>query len=124
MRNKSSVMLAAVCVALACAMPAAAQTLDRIKETAFIKLGYLDDARPFSFAGSDGKPAGYTIELCQRIVDELKKDLALPQLNSQFAPVGVDWRMFAIDNARIDLLCSPTSVTFAKRKEASFSIPV
>jgi len=117
-------MFAAVCVALACAMPAAAQTLDRIKETAFIKLGYLDDARPFSFAGSDGKPAGYTIELCQRIVDELKKDLALPQLNSQFAPVGVDWRMFAIDNARIDLLCSPSSVTLAKRQEASFSIPV
>ena len=82
MRIKTSAMFAAAALALACAMPAAAQTLDRIKETAFIKLGYLDDARPFSFAGSDGKPAGYTIELCQRIVDELKKDLALPQLNS------------------------------------------
>ena len=117
-------MFAAAAVALACAMPAAAQTLDRIKETAFIKLGYLDDARPFSFASSAGKPDGYTIELCQRIVEELKKDLALPQLNSQFAPVAVDWRMFALDSARIDLLCSPSSVTLAKRKEASFSIPV
>ena len=123
MRIKSSAMFAAV-VALACAMPAAAQTLDRIKETAFIKLGYLDDARPFSFAGSAGKPDGYTIELCQRVVEELKKDLALPQLNSQFAPVAMDWRMFALDSARIDLLCSPSSVTLAKRKEASFSIPV
>ena len=123
MRIKSSAMFAAA-VALACAMPAAAQTLDRIKETAFIKLGYLDDARPFSFAGSSGKPDGYTIELCQRVVEELKKDLALPQLNSQFAPVAMDWRMFALDTARIDLLCSPSSVTLAKRKEASFSIPV
>ncbi len=77
MRIKSSAMFAAAVVALACAMPAAAQTLDRIKETAFIKLGYLDDARPFSFAGSAGKPDGYTIELCQRVVEELKKDLAL-----------------------------------------------
>jgi ABC-type amino acid transport substrate-binding protein len=117
-------MFATAVVALACAMPAAAQTLDRIKETAFIKLGYLDDARPFSFANSSGKPDGYTIELCQRIVEELKKDLALPQLNSQFAPVALDWRMFALDSARIDLLCSPSSVTLAKRKDASFSIPV
>ena len=124
MRNKSSAMIATACIALLCAMPAAAQTLDRIKETAFIKLGYLDDARPFSFAGSAGKPDGYTIELCQRVVEELKKDLALPQLNSQFAPVAMDWRMFALDSARIDLLCSPSSVTLAKRKEASFSIPV
>ncbi len=124
MKNKSSAMFAAACVALACAMPAAAQTLDRIKETAFIKLGYLDDARPFSYANPAGKAEGYTVELCQHIVEELKKELALPNLISEFAPVAVDFRMFAIDNARIDLLCAPTSVTLAKRKEASFSIPV
>jgi polar amino acid transport system substrate-binding protein len=124
MRIKSSAMFAAACLALVCALPATAQTLDRIKETAFIKLGYLDDARPFSFAGSAGKAEGYTVELCQRIVEELKKELSLPNLNSEFAPVALDFRMFAIDAARIDLLCSPTSVTLAKRKEASFSIPV
>ena len=109
MRIKSSAMFAAAAVALACAMPAAAQTLDRIKETAFIKLGYLDDARPFSFAGSAGKPDGYTIEVCQRIVEELKKELALPQLavdsSRRWPSTGACSR---IDSARIDLLCSPT----------------
>lgn len=124
MRIKSSAMFAAACVALACAMPASSQTLDRIKETAFIKLGYLDDARPFSFASTAGKPEGYTVDLCKHIVEELKKELALPNLQSEFAPVALDFRMFALDAARIDLLCSPTSVTLAKRKEASFSIPV
>ena len=124
MRNKSSAMFAVVCLTLAGAMPAAAQTLDRIKETAFIKLGYLDDARPFSFAGSGGKADGYTVDLCKYIVEDLKKELALPNLQSEFVPVAVDFRLFAVDNARIDLLCAPTSVTLAKRKEASFSIPV
>lgn len=124
MRIKSTAMIAAACFALLGALPAGAQTLERIKETAFIKLGYLDDARPFSFANTAGKPDGYTVELCQRIVEELKKELGMPQLDSQFAPVRLDWRMFALDQARIDLLCSPTSVTLAKRKEASFSIPV
>jgi len=124
MRIKSSALFAVACVALAGAMPAAAGTLDRVKETAFIKLGYLDDARPFSFAGSGGKAEGYTVELCQRVVEELKKDLGLPNLQSEFAPVAIDFRMFALDAARIDLLCAPTTVTLAKRKEASFSIPV
>jgi len=124
MKNKSFAMFAATCLAFACALPAGAQTLDRIKETAFIKMGYLDDARPFSFAGAGGKASGYTIELCRHIVEELKKELGLPNLLSEFAPVAVDLRMFAIDKARVDLLCSPTSVTMAKRKEVSFSIPV
>jgi polar amino acid transport system substrate-binding protein len=124
MKNKSFAMVAAACLAFVCALPAGAQTLERIKETAFIKMGYLDDAKPFSFAGPGGKATGYTIELCQHIVEELKKELALPNLLSEFAPVALDLRMFAIDKARVDLLCSPTSVTLAKRKEVSFSIPV
>jgi polar amino acid transport system substrate-binding protein len=123
MKNKTFAMFAA-CLAIACALPVGAQTLDRIKETAFIKMGYIDDARPFSFAGAGGKAEGYTIELCQHIVEELKKELGLPNLLSEFAPVALDLRMFAIDKARVDLLCSPTSVTMAKRKEVSFSIPV
>jgi polar amino acid transport system substrate-binding protein len=124
MKNKTFAMFAAACLAFACALPAGAQTLDRIKETAFIKMGYIDDARPFSFAGAGGKAEGYTIDLCKRIVEELKKELGLPNLLSEFAPVALDLRMFAIDKARVDLLCSPTSVTLAKRKEVSFSIPV
>ena len=38
------------------AMPASAATLDRIKETGTIKLGYLADARPFSFRNESGQP--------------------------------------------------------------------
>ena len=125
MRIKASALLAFACLALGSVMPAAAQTLDRIKETAFIRLGYLDDARPFSFASSAGKPEGYCdrcMQLHRRGAQEGAR--ACQTWSSEYAPVAVDFRLFAIDNARIDLLCSPTSVTLAKRKEASFSIPV
>jgi hypothetical protein len=60
MRTKPSNVATAV-VALRRAMPAAAQTLDRIKETAFTaRLPRRCTA--ISFAGSVGKPDGYTIE--------------------------------------------------------------
>ena len=54
-----------VLLALA-ALPASAQTLDRISETGRIRLGYLADARPFSFRNDAGTPDGYAVALCQR----------------------------------------------------------
>ncbi len=46
------------CLALA-ALPASAQTLDRIRDAGRIKFGYLADARPFSFAATAGAADGY-----------------------------------------------------------------
>ena len=42
-------------------------TLKKIKSTNTITLGYREDARPFAFTGDDGKPAGYSVDLCTRI---------------------------------------------------------
>ena len=40
-------------------VPASAATLDRVRETGKLMLGYRDDARPFSYKGGDGKVTGY-----------------------------------------------------------------
>ena len=56
----------------------AAGTLDRIKSSGAIKLGYGAEARPFSFQDSGGKPLGYGVELCARVVDRLKADQGVP----------------------------------------------
>src|SRR5262245_28987177 len=37
--------------------------LKRIKDTRTINLGYRDHAAPFSFRGTDGKAAGYSVDL-------------------------------------------------------------
>ena len=67
----------AVCVALlALAGPAAGQeirpTLDKIKETSVIQLGYREASRPFSFRGSDGQPAGFSVDLCLQVAASLR----------------------------------------------------
>ena len=52
-------------VLLALAGPAAGQeirpTLDKIRETGVVQLGYRETSRPFSSRGSDGQPAGFSI---------------------------------------------------------------
>ena len=48
----------AVALAALAALPASAATLDRIRETGTIRLGYLADARPFSFRNEAGGADG------------------------------------------------------------------
>ena len=71
-------VLAAVLMRLA-ARTASAATLDRVKQTGKLTLGYQTDARPFSYRDEAGKPAGYAVALCQKIADQVKAELGLPR---------------------------------------------
>jgi glutamate/aspartate transport system substrate-binding protein len=67
----------AICVVLlAMAGPATGQeirpTLDKIKETGVVQLGYRATSRPFSFLGSDGQPVGFSIDLCLQVAGALR----------------------------------------------------
>src|SRR5262249_8617477 len=81
----------AIAMLLAMAGPAAGQemrpTLVKLKETGVIHLGYGETSRPFSFVGSDGQPAGYSVDLCQQIVGALRKSSNLPELKVAWVAV-------------------------------------
>ena len=117
-------LLTAGIVPLMLATPAAADTLSRIKDTGKIMLGYRADARPFSYQDQSGKPAGYTVELCQAIADSIKTTLGLQVLSVEWVPVTVEDRLQSIKDSKIDLLCGATTETLERRKDASFSIPI
>ena len=73
--------LAAVALAACAATAAAADiTLEKIKHTGVITIGYRASAAPFSFDAAPGKPAGYAIDICQRLVAQLREQLHLPSL--------------------------------------------
>lgn len=118
---------AAIIVGLGAALanvPLHAGALERIKDTGHIKLGYLADARPFSFKNEKGAPDGYTVRLCERIAASIAEQLALPGLTADWIAVDADDRVHAIRKGEIDLLCTPTNVTPERREDVSFSIPV
>ena len=112
------------CLALAAALPASAQTLDRIRDAGRVRFGYLADARPFSFRNDAGAPDGYAVALCQRIADALKTQLSRPTLLVDWVAVTGDTRIRELEQGNIDLLCSPISETLMRRADAAFSIPV
>ena len=45
-------------------------TLKAIKDRKAFLIGYLKDAFPMSLVGADGKPAGYSIDLCRVIAEQ------------------------------------------------------
>src|SRR4029077_5782283 len=84
-------------------------TLKKTKDSGTIVIGYREQSLPFSFKGDDGKPTGYSIDLCQRIVTGIQQQLKLPKLDVKWVPVTVDSRISAVVSGTIDLECGSTT---------------
>ena len=72
---------------LALSPVAHADTLQRIESSNTLNLGYVDDIAPFSSL-QNGEVSGYAIELCQKVVEQVKTELNLPDLQVRFQPVA------------------------------------
>lgn len=115
--------LAIALLAIAGMTPAIGATLDQVRTTGKLLFGYRADARPFSYDES-GKAAGYSVELCGKIADDLKVELGLSALTVEWVPVTPEDRFRALQGNKVDILCGADSVTLERRKEVSFSIPI
>jgi ABC-type amino acid transport substrate-binding protein len=99
-------------------------TLDRVRQTDTLRLGYYADAGPFSYQDQSGNPAGYAIELCKAIANDLKSALNLPAMVVDFVLVTGTDRFSQLEQGKVDLLCGPSVETLARRKDVSFSVPI
>lgn len=114
-------------LALWCALagPAGAQeftpTLQKIKDSGAINLGYRETSLPFSFLDKDGKPAGYSVELCQQVAHAVRQSLKLAELKINWVLVTPADRISRLVKGTIDLGCETTTITFARMEQVAFS---
>lgn len=99
-----------------------AGTLEKIRTTKTIALGYRDSSVPFSYAGPTKEPMGYSVDLCTRAVEDLRRDLKLPDLQVTWVPVSVETRVRALVNGTIDLECGSTTNTLSRQERVDFSL--
>lgn len=97
-------------------------TLDRIKAAKSITLGHRQSSVPFSSVGRDGKPVGYSIELCMQVATDIGRDLQIPDLAIKWVPVSVESRIGAVRDGTIDLECGSTTNTLSRQAEVDFSL--
>jgi ABC-type amino acid transport substrate-binding protein len=102
--------------------PAAAGTLERVRDTGEFKIGYREDAAPFSYKNALGEITGYSVDLCRFVAVQVKKQLSLDDMKVTYVPVTAENRFDAVQEGRIDILCGPTSITLSRREIVDFSI--
>jgi glutamate/aspartate transport system substrate-binding protein len=96
-------------------------TLKKIKDSGTIAIGYREQSVPFSFKANDGKPAGYSIDLCQRIVTGVQQQLKLPKLDVKWVAVTPETRINSVVNGTIDLECGSTTNSLSRQEQVDFS---
>lgn len=110
--------------ALAIAMPASAQTLERIQQSGTFNIGVVRDQAPFSSVGGDNKATGYAVDLCQRLADAVKSKLGMSKLTLKYTPTTVPAGLGMVASGEVDVLCGAVSDTLKRRERVSFSIPI
>lgn len=116
------ILAAATAACLLPALASAEDTLGKIRRTQSITIG-VRETPPFSYTDGNKQVLGYSVELCQKIVEALRKELKLPNLKLQYAPVDSATRFSALLEDKIDLECGSTTNNAERRKKVAFTVP-
>jgi glutamate/aspartate transport system substrate-binding protein len=95
--------------------------LARIKNAHVVHLGYRESSPPFSFLDQANRPIGYSLELCEAIVDEIAIEIDDPDLKIEYVKVTPEDRIQAVLGDRIDLECGSTTANAERSKQVAFS---
>lgn len=113
--------IALCCVASFSGTSTFANTLDLIAKSRVIKVGVREGAFPFAFFNESGKPAGYTVDLCNGVVEEIKTTLKLQELKIEYVPVKSAERLPYLLEGKIDLECGSSSNTRDRQTKVGVS---
>ena len=118
--------LSGVCLGhIVCAQAAFAQhsaTLQKIKDTGVISVGYREGSVPFSYLDNNHQPIGYSMDICNKIVVAIRVRLKLKALTVRLMPMTPATRIALVANGTIDLECGVTTNTLERQKSVAFSV--
>src|ERR1700751_1986922 len=121
-----TIMASAIAAVSVLTVPASAQqltgTLAKIKDTGTITLGHRKSSVPFSYYDDNQRVIGYAMDLCYKIVDAVKAELKLDELEVKLNPVTSATRIPLIANGTVDLECGSTTNNLERQKQVAFTI--
>lgn len=127
MTNLAKLLLVVALAPLSLFMPASAQegglspTLANIKRTHTVRLGYREASPPFSYLDQANRPIGYSLELCNAIVEEIGAEVDNVDLKINYVKVTPETRIPAVMNNKIDLECGSTTASPDRARRVAFS---
>ncbi len=110
-----------ITISLLLPVTVSAGTLEDIDERGTVRLGFRESEPPMSFLDKEQKAVGYSVDLCLRIVNEVKVALDRPEISAEFVPVTAANRFQAVQNGDIDILCGSTTKTLGRSELVDFT---
>jgi glutamate/aspartate transport system substrate-binding protein len=99
----------------------APNTLARIKAAKAINVAFSGDSLPFSFVAEGNKAAGYSIDLCNRVIAAIGRAVGEPNLKVNWIPGTVSERLQMVVSGKADMDCANTTMTQARLRDVDFS---
>ena len=97
-------------------------TLQKIKDSGTIVVGYRDSSIPFSYVGDDpNHPMGYAHDLEMKIVEAVKENLKMPDLKVRYNLITSQTRIPLVQNGTVDFECGSTTNNVERQEQVAFS---
>jgi len=96
-------------------------TLEKVKSSGVIAVGYRESSIPFSYLDDKAQPTGFGWDVCSRIIDEVKKTVGRSDLKVEPQVVTSTNRIPLLTNGTIDLECGSTTNNSDRQKQVSFA---
>lgn len=111
----------ATMLVLAAGVVQAQGRLERIKAEGQITLGYRDSSIPFSYLDDAQKPVGYSMDICERVVEAVRTHLGLPELRTKLVSVTSSTRIPLVANGTVDMSCGSATNNAQRQRQVSFA---
>lgn len=119
---KLSILMTAALLSIGLTTAASAQTLKKIDDSNKITVSYREASVPFSYLIGSTKAVGFSVELSEAIVDDVRKKLKKPNLQVAYMPVTSQNRIPLLVNGTYDLECGSTTNNSTRAKDVTFAI--
>ena len=115
-----SFMLGVASIGLAAT--AQADTLGKIKSSGTVTMGVRESSGALSYTLGDGKFAGFHVEICERVLADVQKQLGLAKLAVRYQPVTSQNRIPLVQNGTVDIECGSTTNNATRQKDVAFAV--
>jgi glutamate/aspartate transport system substrate-binding protein len=119
--KKHVLAFAVAALAAGGAFAQASDTIAKVKASGVITMGVRDSSGALSYTMGDGKYGGYHVEVCQRIIASLEKNVG-KKLEVRFLPVTSQNRIPLVQNGTVDIECGSTTNNATRAKDVSFVV--
>ena len=99
----------------------AQDTLKKIKDSSSVTMGVRESSGALSYTLGDGKYVGFHVDVCQKVLADVQKQLGVAKLDIKYQPVTSQNRIPLVQNGTVDIECGSTTNNAARQKDVAFA---